>query len=90
MEETNRRIIRVDRRHCPHCQRLVSVKTFKVHKRLFYDEERKTWITCDNQSSDVESNCSSPPQSITQDDLAPMDPDIDSPPAPDYQLNSGT
>lgn len=29
---------KTDRRTCPHCQELVSVKTFKTHRRLFYNE----------------------------------------------------
>ena len=29
-----------DRRTCPHCKQLVSLKTYKTHKRLFYNEVR--------------------------------------------------
>lgn len=32
------RIFKTDRRTCPHCQQLVSLKTYKTHKRLFYNE----------------------------------------------------
>ncbi len=31
---------KTDRRACPHCNELLSLKTYKTHKRLFYDEER--------------------------------------------------
>lgn len=83
MEGTDHRhVIKVDRRHCPHCQCLVSVKTFKIHKRLFYDEERKLWNHRDSDGghSDIESDCSSPPLSVNRDDLELMDSDIASPP----------
>ena len=29
---------KTNRRTCPHCSQLVSVKTYKTHKRLFYNE----------------------------------------------------
>lgn len=29
---------KTDRRSCPHCHQLVSLKTFKTHKRLYYNE----------------------------------------------------
>ena len=35
---TGRQPYRTNRRTCPHCQELVSMKTFKTHRRLFYDE----------------------------------------------------
>ncbi len=31
---------KTDRRTCPHCNELLSLKTYKTHKRLFYDEVR--------------------------------------------------
>ena len=27
------------RRFCPHCSESLSLKTFKTHKRLYYDED---------------------------------------------------
>ena len=35
---TGRQPYRTNRRTCPHCQELVSIITFKTHRRLFYDE----------------------------------------------------
>ena len=32
-----RTVIKVDRRCCPHCDRSVSLKTYKAHRRLYYD-----------------------------------------------------
>ena len=39
-----RPILRIERRHCPHCVRSVSLKTFKMHKRLYYDGECDKWL----------------------------------------------
>jgi hypothetical protein len=30
--------------HCPHCENLLSKKSFNAHKRLYYDEETHQWI----------------------------------------------
>ena len=30
---------------CPHCKEQLSTKTFARHKRLYFDEERHTWFT---------------------------------------------
>ena len=32
---------RSDRRFCPHCREELSVRTFKFHKRLYYDKVRR-------------------------------------------------
>ena len=80
----DRLVIKVDRRHCPHCQRLLSMKTFKIHKRLYYDAEKKLWKTSDDNNEcieDTDSECSSPPCPVSQDDLSClMDSDVHSPP----------
>ena len=39
-----RRILRTGRWLCPHCDQLLSVKTFKAHKRRYYDASRNTWL----------------------------------------------
>ena len=39
-----RRILRTERWLCPHCDQLLSVKTFKAHKRTYYDASRNTWL----------------------------------------------
>ena len=35
--------LRIDQRICPHCNRLLSFKTFRTHKRLYYDEVKDAW-----------------------------------------------
>lgn len=32
------------RRFCPHCQEMLSFKTYKFHKRLYYDKVEYTWL----------------------------------------------
>lgn len=39
-----RRIVHTSRRLCPHCNRSVSFKTFKAHRRLYYDPARDRWV----------------------------------------------
>ena len=39
------------RRFCPHCSESLSLKTFKTHKRLYYDEDADKWI---NKSRKIE------------------------------------
>ena len=31
-------LYRTDRKLCPHCGEVVALKTFKLHKRLYYDQ----------------------------------------------------
>lgn len=55
-----RRILRIERRHCPHCSRNVSLKTFKMHKRLYYDAECDKWVVSGgyrDSSSESEPEC---------------------------------
>ena len=35
--------LRTDHRFCPHCNELLSYKTFRAHKRLYYDEHKDEW-----------------------------------------------
>ena len=37
--EDLRPTLKVNRRYCPHCDRLVSFKTFKAHKRLHHFDQ---------------------------------------------------
>lgn len=55
-------------RICPHCSEIVSYKTFRSHKRLYYDRDSGTWLgaNIDIDPSDVSGeardlvlNCSS-------------------------------
>ena len=38
------RYLKVQRKLCPHCNKDVSMKTFKSHKRKFYDADSKRWL----------------------------------------------
>lgn len=42
---------RFSHRHCPHCDNLLNVKTFKEHKRLFFDRDTKLWHRVPNTVS---------------------------------------
>ena len=46
---TSRKILRVERRNCPHCDDLVSIKTFKAHKRRFFDAASGHWLKSINE-----------------------------------------
>ena len=35
--------LRPDQRICPHCNKVLSYKTFNTHKRLHYNNETNTW-----------------------------------------------
>ena len=35
--------LRTDRRFCPHCSKSLSLKTFKAHKRRFYNSQSEVW-----------------------------------------------
>ncbi len=51
---SQRRIVRVDRRHCLHCDRSVSIKTYKAHKRLYFNSSSRNWsvrLRSTNESS---------------------------------------
>lgn len=41
----------VSRRICPHCSKSVSFKTYKAHRRLFYDATRDHWLSSSHTSS---------------------------------------
>ena len=56
----------VERRHCPHCGKYLSFKTYKVHKRLYYDPNASTWegeLTKESPTIIPSQDESSPPQS---------------------------
>ena len=46
--EGERRIHKVDRRLCPHCDKNVSYKTYKSHKRLYFNTTSGAWINRDD------------------------------------------
>lgn len=35
--------LRPDQRICPHCDRVLSYKTYNTHKRLYYNAETNSW-----------------------------------------------
>ena len=37
-------IVRTSRRLCPHCNQSVSFKTFKAHRRRYYDPASDRWL----------------------------------------------
>ena len=78
-----RTVIKVDRRCCPHCDRSVSLKTYKAHRRLYYDADRDYWQRIDDGRSispdgtgDSDSVVSSPPRSVTPTDIMEAEIDI--------------
>ena len=34
---------RLTHKRCPHCGKNVNLKTFKEHRRLYYDSDKRTW-----------------------------------------------
>ena len=44
MKVVQRRSIHPYQRHCPHCDQIVIYKTYKAHKRLYYNRTTGTWI----------------------------------------------
>lgn len=42
--------MKVDRRHCPHCGCYLSLKTYKSHRRLYYDVHSDIWHKTDAYS----------------------------------------
>ena len=64
-EESKRCILRVNRRHCPHCNGYISLKTFKAHKRRYYDSESDTWHTLQSPA-DLDEDMDSPPMSESE------------------------
>lgn len=81
---SSRPILRINRRVCPHCNQIVSLKTYKAHKRLFYDIESAKWIctvnSCESSpSSSVDIlNDEAPPTSFGSSNC-PMDIEHDPP-----------
>ena len=76
-----------DRRTCPQCGKSLSFKSFKIHKRLYYNSAQSVWVTTGAHSlhEDV-SNSDSEPSLVELEDLvgSPPPPDHLSPPPPDY------
>ena len=39
-----RKQFRPDQRLCPHCEEIVSYKTFRTHKRLYFNSKTNSWF----------------------------------------------
>ena len=52
--------LRTDERFCPHCSKLLSYKTFRAHKRLYYDDIKDQWHQVSGEEP-VESEDEIPP-----------------------------
>ena len=52
-----RKQLRPDQRLCPHCDQIVSYKTFKTHRCLYFNSETKQWFrdsqSCSQDQSEV-------------------------------------
>ena len=46
-----RKQLRPHQRVCPHCDQIVSYKTFRKHKRLYFNVEKGRWFRGDAKSS---------------------------------------
>ncbi len=44
MEEPVSKCPRVSQRNCPHCNEIISYKTYRRHKRLFYNSTTNSWF----------------------------------------------
>lgn len=51
----------VSRRICPHCSKSVSFKTYKAHRRLFYDRSNDVWLS--SKEANVDENVDEAPPS---------------------------
>lgn len=87
--DTDRPLMRVERRCCPHCKKNLSLKTYKAHKRLYFNELDDSWVNLcaetESADADIPVNASSPPGSEIDDpsDILRM-----SPPAHDHDYES--
>lgn len=59
--------VRLAYKFCPHCKRECNIKTYKQHKRLFFNSDLKTWYTARtlpekrvSSDSNTDSLCSFP------------------------------
>ena len=60
----------VRRRLCPHCSKSVSFKTYKAHRRLFYDTSEDQWLlsSCSELEMESSQNDETPPTSFGEQD----------------------
>ena len=83
-----RKRVKISKRYCPHCKETLSYKTFRTHKRLYYDSLKSVWLSSgeppglDARPMEIQPSPCSPPRlsplaSVTDDGLSA---DNDSPP----------
>ena len=53
--------LRIDQRFCPHCNNFLSYKTFRAHKRLYYNETEETWCSVPQQEETCDVEEEGPP-----------------------------
>lgn len=80
----------VERRRCPHCNQNLSLKTYKAHKRRYYDRVNDIWLTktAKEQPDNFESSDTESPPSICENDYESMDDGdtyLSPPPSPQRQ-----
>ena len=69
------RVVRTSRRLCPHCNQSVSFKTFKAHRRLYYDSAHDQWLGKADDSTRASStiemsvDCDLPPTSFGENSM---------------------
>ena len=63
MDVPSSKRLRPDQRFCPHCDRILSYKTFNTHRRLHYDTETDKWVKIGQSSADKSMDEESPPVS---------------------------
>ena len=53
---------------CPHCDKNLNMKTYKEHKRLYFDDQLKVWhCSPESDSGDSDSTDISQPDSVPND-----------------------
>lgn len=75
---------RLDQRYCPHCYETVSYKTYRAHKRLYYNIETNSWFTLTGTSVADQSLSEEEDVDHDMDDdhqLSPLESEISSPPS---------
>ena len=68
--ERSRKRRRIERNFCHHCKQELTLKTYKTHKRRFYDTNTNTWLLKERLSESVQRDLSPQlqSQSPTQDE----------------------
>ena len=44
---SERKRVKISKRYCPHCKEILSYKTYRAHKRIYYESCRSLWHTRD-------------------------------------------